>query len=389
MPRVYATAMTATAPDPAPESGDDERLERLVAAVIAVATGGPKAEVLHQIVDAACGLVAARYGALGVIGYDERLAQFVTHGVTDDEFAAIGPLPEGHGLLGRLIVDPHPLRLRDLREHPESFGFPQNHPPMRSFLGVPIRIGDDVFGNLYLCEKQGADEFTPDDEALAVSLAAVAAVAIENQRLHERLQDLAVLQDRERIARELHDKVIQRIFATGMGLQASARLVDEPASTRILEAVDELDTIIADIRSSIFDLEARTAERPTLSVAVLDLVEEMTRGASVEPTVRLVGPINTLVEPAMAEALLAVVRESLSNAVRHAAASNVDITIEAGTELVVRVRDDGTGPPETPANPTGHGLRNLAGRAQAHGGSFRMGPAPKGGTEVEWRVPLV
>ena len=154
-----------------------------------------------------------RYGALGVIGYDQRLSQFVTHGVTDAEIAEIGPLPQGHGILGRLIVDPRPLRFRDLRAHPDSFGFPAGHPPMRSFLGVPIHLGDDVFGNLYLCEKQGAEEFSEHDEALAVSLAAVAAVAIDNLRLHERLQDLAVLQDRERIARELHDKVIQRIFA--------------------------------------------------------------------------------------------------------------------------------------------------------------------------------
>jgi signal transduction histidine kinase len=363
------------------------RLDRLVAAVVAVAAGGNAQDVLHHIVDAACELVGARYGALGAIGYDSRLAQFVTHGLTDEEIEAIGSLPEGHGILGRLIVDPRPLRLRDLHDHPDSYGFPPNHPEMRSFLGVPIHLGDDVFGNLYLCEKQGADEFSDDDEALAVSLAAVAAVAIENLRLHERLQDLAVLQDRERIARELHDKVIQRLFATGMGLQASARLVEAPASTRILEAVDELDATITDIRATIFDLEARPADRPTLSVAILDLVDEMTRHA-IEPSVRLVGPVNTTVDPELGDDLLAVLRESVANAVRHADAHEIEIVVQAGAELVVSVRDDGKGPADAPANPTGRGLRNLAHRAETRGGTFRFGPGESGGACVEWRVPL-
>jgi two-component system, NarL family, sensor histidine kinase DevS len=380
--------MTATGPDAPPPEEERTHLGRLVAAVVAVAAGGSLPDVLHHIVDAACDLVGARYGALGVIGYDQRLSQFVAHGVTDEEIAAIGPLPEGHGILGRLIVDPRPLRLRDLRAHPDSFGFPDGHPQMRSFLGVPIHLGDDVFGNLYLCAKQGADAFSEHDEALAVSLAAVAAVAIDNLRLHERLQDLAVLQDRERIARELHDKVIQRIFATGMGLQANARLVEGPASTRILEAVDELDAIIADIRATIFELEARNADRPTLSVAVLDLVDDMTRDTPIEPTVRLVGPVNTLVEPGLGDALLAVLRESLSNAVRHSGGHNVEVTVEAGPELVVTVCDDGRGPPDPPVKPTGHGLRNLAGRAQARGGVFRFDHAPGGGALLEWRVPL-
>ena len=344
--------------------------------------------MLRHIVDAACELVDARYGALGAIGYDGRLVQFVTHGVTDEEIAAIGAFPEGHGILGRLIVDPRPLRLRDLSAHPDSYGFPPNHPAMRSFLGVPIHLGDDVFGNLYLCEKEGAEEFSEEDEALATSIAAVAAVAIENLRLHDRLQELAVLQDRERIARELHDKVIQRLFATGMGLEASARLADAPTSTRILEAVDELDATITDIRATIFDLEARPGNRPTLSVAALDLVDEMTRRAALEPSVRLVGPVNAVVDPELGDEILAVLRESVANAVRHSGAQNVEIVVEVGNDLLVSVRDDGRGPRDAGANPAGRGLRNLARRAAARGGSFRFGPASAGGVLVEWRVPL-
>ena len=154
-----------------------------------------------------------------------RLSQFITTGIDADARATIGHLPEGHGILGLLIVDAKPLRLPDLAEHPDSFGFPPNHPPMRSFLGVPILLRDDVFGNLYLTDKTTADAFTDVDEELVVGLAAAAGVAIENARLHAKVQELALLEDRERIARDLHDTVIQRLFATGMSLQGTARLV--------------------------------------------------------------------------------------------------------------------------------------------------------------------
>jgi signal transduction histidine kinase len=364
-------------------------LDRLLEAVLAVAAVGTPAEVLHRIVDATCALVDARYGALGVIGYDGRLAQFVTHGVTDDEIAAIGPLPEGHGILGRLITDPRPLRLRDLRQHPDTYGFPEHHPMMRSFLGVPIRLGHDVFGNLYLCEKQGAPEFTERDEALAVSIAAVSAVTIENLRLHERLQGLAVLEDRERIARELHDKVIQRIFATGMALQASSRLLEPPGDARVLEAVDELDGIIGEIRATIFDLESRADAPATFSASVLDVVDEMTRGSVVKPSVQLVGPVNTLVGDDLGDDVLAVVRESISNVLRHSGADTAEVLIDAGTDLVVTVRDDGRATPLPSESSTGHGLRNLAARAAARGGEFRFERPAAGGAVVEWRVPLV
>ena len=216
--------------------------------------------MLERIIEAAVELVDARYGALGVLDETQsRLAQFITVGIDEDGRAAIGDLPEGHGILGMLIVDAKPLRLPDLREHPDSYGFPPNHPPMRSFLGVPIRVRDEVFGNLYLTDKTTADAFTDVDEELVVGLAAAAGVAIENARLHTKLYEVGMLEDRERIARDLHDTVIQRLFATGLSLQATSRLVradPDAAAARIEAAVDDLDDTVKQIRTAIFDLDS-------------------------------------------------------------------------------------------------------------------------------------
>jgi transcriptional regulator with GAF, ATPase, and Fis domain len=197
---------------------------RLLDAVLTVGSDLDLPSMLERIVQAAVDLVDARYGALGVLDdTGARLSQFITVGVDAETRAAIGHLPEGHGILGLLVVDAKPLRLPDLREHPDSYGFPPHHPPMRSFLGVPILVRDEVFGNLYLTDKTSAEAFTDVDEELVVGLAAAAGVAIENARLHARVQELALLEDRERIARDLHDSVIQRLFATGLSLQGAAK----------------------------------------------------------------------------------------------------------------------------------------------------------------------
>ncbi len=166
----------------------DARLTRLLDAVVTVAGDLELEAVLRRVVESACLLVGARYGALGVIGDDGGLSAFVHHGIDDDTAAAIGPLPEGRGILGLLIDEPEPLRLDDLSQHPSSYGFPDHHPAMRSFLGAPVRVRNQAFGNLYLTEKEGGGHFTPEDEELVVGLAAVAGAAIENARLYEDLQ---------------------------------------------------------------------------------------------------------------------------------------------------------------------------------------------------------
>lgn len=367
-------------------TGPEDPAGRLATAVRGVSSGLSLPDTLLQIVDAACTLVDAEYGALGVLGDDGQLAQFVTHGVSPETYAAIGHRPEGRGLLGLLIAEMKPLRLGELTTHPESVGFPPGHPPMRSFLGVPIEIHADVFANLYLCEKRGGDEFDADDQALVASLAAVAAVAIENARLHERLRDLAVLRERERIGRDLHDKVIQRLFAAGLSLQASARLADDSISARLDETIAELDETIAEIRATVSALEARPAHRPNLSAAVLGVVDEMARLGGIEPAVSIDGGLNVSVAPELGDELLAVLREALSNVVRHSGARNVEVVISADGDLSVEVTDDGRGLGASTTG-RGRGLGNLTARARARGGSFSIESGDPHGARLEWRVP--
>ena len=365
-------------------------LTRFLAAVAGVASGLSLPSTLRHVIDAATTLAGARFGALGVIGDDQNLVEFVTTGLDDASITAIGARPQGLGVLGLLIRDSRPLRLRELSDHPASFGFPPNHPPMGSFLGVPIRIGAEVFGNLYLCEKQGADEFTEEDEILVESLAAIAAVAVENSRLHERLQDLAVLRDRERIARDLHDKIIQRLFAAGMALQAASRLPTDQVVARVENTVDELDAIVNEIRATIFDLEIRPDDRPAMMAAVLAVVAEMTRHADLETSVRFQADVEHKLSPEIADATLAALRESLANTARHANARRVDVSMACdGDQLVLRVEDDGRGVEAADAPRPGHGrgLRNLEARARDWGGSCRVTSGPTGGTVLEWRVP--
>ena len=364
-------------------------LPRLLDAMLAVASGLSLPVVLRRIVESATVMVDAKYGALGVIGTDGTLSEFVNTGLDAAAVTRIGPLPEGHGILGRLIVDPEPLRLRDLSMHPDSFGFPPHHPPMHSFLGVPIRVRDEVFGNLYLCEKQSAEEFTPEDETLAITLASAAGVAIENARLHERLQAAVLLEDRERIARDLHDKVIQQLFATGMSLQAAERTVDDDAVARRLnQAVDDLDTTIREIRNTIFALHAPTVGLHSDLAAV---IAELNDRLGIVATLHVEGPIDQAIPPPIARQLIPVVREAVTNAHRHGHALTMEVMVRADADCTVRVVDDGRALDQPAADPDargGDGLANLTQRAEELGGILTLDSRPDGGMIFEWRVPL-
>jgi signal transduction histidine kinase len=537
-----------------------DRMRGLLEAVVAISSGLDLESTLRRIVETAVRLVDARYGALGVIGDGERLAEFMPVGLSEDDIRRIDHWPEGRGLLGLLIQDPHPLRLADIATHPASSGFPEGHPPMRSFLGVPVRVRDEVFGNLYLTGKRGDAEFTEDDEAVLVALGAAAGVAVENARLYEvarrnqrwvqasaevttallsgadpdevlasitRLSlelsgaDLAVLalpgedgraltiayaegnraadarglvlplgeslssqvlatggavtstdfaaddrasaaaraamshigaavlfplgngrgvltlgrlhgaepfpaaeatvaaafaaqagvalelaatraeaerltvyQDRDRIARDLHDLVIQRLYATGMSLEGTMPLVSRPeVAGRISQAVDAMDETIKDIRGAIFALQARDAAAdPDLRSGIVSVVEEMTPLLGFGPSLRLGAGLRGTVSAEAAGQALAALREALSNAARHAAASRVDVTVDvdgSGT-LTVLVVDNGKGVSPDAAR---SGLRNLAARAEKLGGQLLLDVASPGaaapGTRLEWRVPAV
>jgi signal transduction histidine kinase len=365
----------------------DPLVQRLLDAINVVGSDLSLPIVLRRIAESARELVGARYAALGVIGENRRLVEFITVGIDAETYAAIGELPEGHGILGLLIVDPQPLRLRDLTTHAQSYGFPPNHPPMRSFLGVPIRVRDEVFGNLYLCEKQSADEFNEVDEHLAVALASAAGVAVENARLVERVEQLAVLEDRGRIARDLHDKVIQRLFAAGLELQTMLpSKAHDDVDDRITSLAAQLDDTIAEIRQSIF---AMTAPHDRgLRVDIFSEVDSARESLGFGPELRMEGLVDSLVSDKLAEPLLAVLREALSNVAQHAQASRAEVLVEVGTDtgLLVRVIDNGRGLPSSPT--PGRGLHNLEERALRLGGTFSASSAPEGGTVVEWRVPL-
>jgi signal transduction histidine kinase len=542
--------------------GTRDRMRGLLEAVVAIGSGLDLESTLTRIVETAVGLVDATYGALGVIGEGKRLAEFIPVGLTGEQIGRIDHWPEGRGLLGLLIDDPRPLRLADMSDHPASSGFPAGHPPMRGFLGVPVRVRDEVFGNLYLTDKRGGGDFTEDDEAVLVALGAAAGVAVENARLYEAARrqqrwiqasaevttrllsgsapadvladitrqalelsgaDLTVLalpdeearrltvtyaegdgadaarglvlpageslsgrvlatgepltsadfavderaaqaargamshigpaiifplgvpgnvrgvltvgrrhgaasfpeadadvvasfaaqagvalelaasraeaerlslyEDRDRIARDLHDLVIQRLYATGMSLEGTMPMITRPeVASRITNAVDAMDETIKEIRAAIFGLQARgVSSQPDLRANIVALVDEMTSVLGFAPALRLGAGLSGPVGPDVAEQALAALREALSNAARHANASQVDATVAVGPDgiLAVQVADNGIGlPPEGRRS----GLRNLAARAEKLGGELRLSPsdpaAATPGTRLEWRVPL-
>ncbi len=390
----------ATDPEPNPVDAPDtqegphgsagaDELRQLLGAVMVIGSELDLGTVLQRIAETATTLVGAAYGALGVLDADRvGLSDFIAVGIDPATRAEIGHLPRGHGILGRLIVDPRPLRLPDLSRHPDSCGFPPHHPRMTSFLGAPVMIRGQVFGNLYLCDKAGGGVFTDADEELVVSLASAAGIAIDNARLHARVADVMVMEDRDRIARDLHDTVIQRLFAIGLSLESAARLAEDPrAAERMHTAVDDLDTTIKEIRTAIFELHSSRSPVTSTRQSVLDLTAEATRNLGFEPTTRLDGPIDTVVVDDLAVHALAVLREALANVARHAHARAVEVRVVAGPdELVLEVVDDGIGPPADP-DVAGHGLRNMADRAAEVGGTCEL-LTGESGAVLRWTAPL-
>ena len=356
---------------------DPAKLRRLVQAILILDAELNLPVVLRRIIEEARDLVDAQYGALGVLTEDGRaLDQFLTVGLSHEEERAIGARPTGRGVLGTLIAEDKPLRLANLASSPESFGFPAHHPDMTSFLGVPVRVHGEVYGILYLTNKKTAPEFSEDDEELVLALAMAAGIAIENARLHGLVRDRALTEDRDRIARDLHDSVIQRLFAIGLSLQGTARLVERPeAVMRIGEAIDKLDETIRQLRKAIFDIEL-TINKEGLHPKVLDLVHELRPVLGLLPQVSFSGPVDTVVSDSLAEEVLAVLREALTNVGKHARASQVVITIAAGEELRLVVADDGVGMGDAKA--AGLGLKNLRQRAERLGGERRARHVPRG-----------
>ena len=375
---------------------EQDRSGRLIEAGLLLASEMMSLEgVLHRVVDLAMEITGATYGALGVLDEDGAIEEFITHGVTDEQRAAIGDPPTGKGILGVLIEQGHSLRLPEISADPRSVGFPPNHPPMRSFLGAPVVAHGTVFGRIYLTEKRGADEFNEDDERAVQVLAAQAGTAIENARLyeeterqHRELERLQILEERERIAKELHDGVIQSLFAVGMGLQGAGAVASDPEVGRRIEgAVDEIDRAIRDLRNYIFGLRPGILADRQLDQALRDLIDEFGERSEFLAVAEIDPEVAAELAPRAAD-VIQLAREALSNVARHAAATSCRVALRrlAGGAVLV-IDDDGTGF-DPSSSPTGMGLRNLRERAGSLGGTLAIESVVGQGTTVSVTVPL-
>ena len=346
-------------------------------------------DVLQRIAELAAELTGAKYAALGVVGPDGKILEFVTVGVTAEQRAHIGNLPVGRGILGLLITEARTIRIPDISRDAASVGFPPNHPPMHSFLGAPVKAGGTVFGNIYLTEKQGAPEFTEEDERSVEVLAVQAGVAIENATARRELERLALMEDRERIAKELHDGVVQSLFAVGMGLQATATLSkDEAIEQRVEDAVGEIDRVIRDLRNYIFGLRPGLLADRQLDQALHQLVEEFQAKSGVVAVAEIDGEVAALLGPRAGD-VLQLAREALSNVGRHAEAATCRVSLFRRGELAaLEIDDDGRGFDPQAASGSGQGLGNLQDRAKSLGGSLRVESTPSEGTTVRITIPL-
>lgn len=359
----------------------------LLDAVIDVASGMSLKSTLQRIANNAASLTDAHYAAIGVRGADGELEEFVYAGMTDEEADEIERFPEGRGLLGHLLAHPEVLRLEDLSKHPTSVGFPAGHPPMQTFLGAPIKVRGEKYGQIYLTEKRNGQAFTDEDERLTRSLATAAGVAIDNARSHELRGTLALIGDRERIARDLHDLVIQRLFATGMSLQGLIRKekLEGEVAARLNGTIEELDKTIKQIRQTIFALQDSDLHGGFRRRVVAEY--EAVRGLlDYQPELVFEGAVDTTVPEREAGHAVAVVRELLSNVAKHAQATWAQVQVSVkGDELSVTVTDNGIGFVEPKHR---RGLANVARRADSHSGLFTIEPNTPKGTKARWQIYL-
>jgi signal transduction histidine kinase len=349
--------------------------------------------VLERLVHAARELVDARYAALGIpdVGGTE-FDRFLHAGMSDDLVALLGPLPRTHGMLGAMLADPHPFRTEDITEDPRFRGWwPGAHPRMRSFLGVPIVAKGDIIGAFYLTEKDGAPSFSEADEQVIAVLAAHAAIAIENARLFEASRELSVIEERNRLARELHDAMTQNLFSLSLTAEAAAGLVRSDPD-RAQAEIDRMRTLAretqAELRSLVFELRPPDLEADGLVATVGKDLEVLGRAHGLKADLRVLGA------PELAGTaeidLYRIVQEALTNAVRHARAESIAVEVESRNGgVVISVRDDGVGfdPSARAIRERRLGLTSMRERAQALGGAVTVESSPGAGTTVRVEVP--
>jgi signal transduction histidine kinase len=371
-----------------------DTIEALDAATRAITEVLDLETVLQLIVDRVRELVDADYAALGISDPRGRIERFITAGITPEQRVAIGPLPEGHGLLGVIIRENRTLRIDDIAAHPDSHGFPPHHPPMRSLLGVPITLSGRPIGDLYLTDKAGGEPFTDADERLVDLFARHAGIAIENARLHERLGSLRVVAERERIGRDLHDGVIQGLYATSLSLEDVEELIGthpSEAVARVDRAIDSIHRSIGEIREFILGLRPGLEGRD-LGSGIAALADELRLSSTIDVEVELDPIALRHGRGAAADGeLLHLVREALSNMARHSHATRARIEgrLEADA-FVLEIADNGVGfDPATVAPGRHHGLGNLRDRAAAAGGRLELMARPGSGTRIIVRIPMM
>ncbi len=378
-------------------AASSRRDEGLIAAGLALASELSLPAVLTDIVELACDVADARYGAVGGLGQDGRLEDFITHGLTHDQRAAIGPLPIGRGILGVLISDAQPMRLPGIQHDPRSVGFPPHHPPMTSFLGVPITVRGRIYGNLYLTEKRGRSQFTDDDERAVVTLAAQAGVAIENARLFAEAQQRLALEARHRLARELHDSVSQALFSMTLETRGAQLLLDragQPADGPLGERLGNLRQLtqgaLAEMRALIFELRPEALREEGLAAAIRKQADGISARTEIAIDVR--APKRPIPLPGdVEEHVYRLVQEALANVARHSGAGNAVVQLRrrrGGHELDVEVTDDGVGFDGSAPLPGHLGLRTMAQRMEQLGGSLLVDTRPGRGTRIAATIPL-
>ena len=385
-------ADTVSRVESATDAADRSQRERdaLDAAVRSIAGVLDLDRVLQLIVDRVRELADGEYAAIGIIGPDATLERFVTSGISEAGRRRIGALPEGRGLLGVIIRDSESLRIADIGADSRHSGFPAHHPPMRSFLGVPVRLRERAIGNFYLTNKLGAAEFSLDDQRLVERFALHAAIAIDNARLHEEVRRLAVVAERDRIGRDLHDGVIQRLYAVTLSLDDVPELMEEApdeARERVEKSIEALQGAISDTRAFIYDLRPMLLSAGDVRSALLELADETGRSGTAHVGVEVDG--DHMLPPDLARELIAIAREGLSNVGRHADASHATIRLAISDETArLSIADDGRGfDLAEPRDARHHGLANMRDRASAMGGRLVVTSTIGEGTRVVAEIP--
>ena len=374
------------------ETASSAALEALSDAVGAVAGELDVETVLQLIVDRVRNLVGAHYAALGIVDDQRRIERFITSGISFEQRTRLGPLPEGHGLLGLIITEGRSLRVPDIGSHPASSGFPPEHPPMRSLLGVPVRVKGRIIGNFYLTDKEAAAEFSDDDQRLIELFALHAGIALENARLHEAVGRLAVIEERDRIGKDLHDGIIQSMYGVSLSLEDLPEIMaDDPseARARVDRSIDALNDAIRDLRGFIFGLRPELVDRTDLVGLLVALTEQLHQNNLVEVSLELPERLDEPPAHVRAE-LLQIAREALSNVARHAEATQAAVRLAADdTDLQLEIRDNGRGFDHSTTPRDGHfGLANMRARADALGGALLVESAAGGGTHIIVRIPV-